>query len=105
MELVCIPPIGLDIHLEGFTHGETALLHVWATPIKTLKKNRSIPVTASWCDAANRCVTAKGNIQLKNFKLEKKASGVFDIELDDGHTEKGAFIVVRRQQQKPFLCE
>jgi hypothetical protein len=37
--------------------------------------------------------------------LQKKASGTYSIELGDGRKKEGAFTVVRRQQQKPFLCE
>jgi hypothetical protein len=43
MELVCGPPIGLDLHLTGPTKGATLLLHLWASPVSVLKKNKPLP--------------------------------------------------------------
>jgi len=37
MEVVCIPTVGLDIHLAGLPNKGALVLHLWGTPVKTLK--------------------------------------------------------------------
>lgn len=105
MELVCIPPVGLDIHLTDLPNSGTLLLRLWATPINALEKHKSLPVTATWCTAPDKCETAKGTAEFKHLNLEKNASGSYRVQFSDGHKEEGSFTVVRRQQHRPFLCE
>ena len=105
MELVCVPPIGLDIHLDGLPNKSTAVLHLWATPTRDLRTKKPLEVTASWCDLGNKCQDGKGTVLLKRIKLERKASGTYNIKMEDGRLEKGSFNVARRPQKKPFLCE
>jgi hypothetical protein len=103
MELVCIPPVGMDMHLGGLPNNGTLLLHLWA--IFLVEKNKPLYATATWCAAPDKCESAKGTVVFKRLKLEKKASGTYSIEFSDRHKEEGAFSVTRRQQEKPFICE
>jgi len=105
MELVCVPPIGLDLHLAGFSKQETLLLHLWAAPIKSLKKNQPLPATASWCSSVDKCEAGKGTVEFKYLNLARKASGSYSVAFGDHHKEEGRFTVSRRPQPTPFLCE
>jgi hypothetical protein len=106
MELVCVPPIDLDLHLAGFSKQERLLLHLWAAPIKSLKKNQPLPVTATWCSSVDKCEAGKGTVEFKYLNLATKASGSYSIAFTGEHQHKeGAFTVVRRKQNMPFLCE
>ena len=105
MQLVCVPPIGLDIHLEGLPSRSTAVLHLWATPTGDLRAKKPLEVMASWCEVDSNCQNGKGTVLFKRFSLERNASGTYNIKLDDGRLEEGSFSVAKRPQKKPFLCE
>jgi hypothetical protein len=105
MELVCLPPVGLDIHLDILPDKATLLLHIWATPVRALSTKRPTAVTGTWCDAEHKCRDIKGSIYFRHLNLEQRASGTYDIELEAGQVQQGSFVVVRRPQKKPFLCE
>jgi hypothetical protein len=105
MELVCIPPTGLDIHLTGFPHNESLTLHLWATPVKALQKNKQLSITAVWCTAPDKCENGKGSVEFRHINITKNASGTYDLDFSNDHKEKGAFAVQRRQQKTPFVCQ
>ena len=105
MELVCIPPIGLDMHLMGFPKHETLTIHLWATPVKVLEKNKPLPVTATWCTAPEKCENGDGTVEFEHLNLAKKASGNYNLRFSNTREEKGTFTVQSRQQSKPFVCE
>jgi hypothetical protein len=105
MELVCLPPVGLDIHLDTYPDKATLLLHIWATPIRVLSTKGPTRVTGTWCGAERKCYGIKGSIHFQHLNLEKKASGTYNIELEDGQVQQGSFVAVRRPQKRPFLCE
>ncbi len=105
MEFVCIPPLGLDIHLEGYKHGETLLMHLWASPTSTLRTKKPLSATAIWCTAPDKCEPGKATVAFKHLNLEKRASGTYELQFPDGRRDHGAFSVVKRKQPKPFLCQ
>jgi hypothetical protein len=105
MEFVCIPPIVLDIRLSDPSGNGTLLLRLFASPAKVLKAHLSLAATASRCTVRDKCENAPGTVAFSHLNLQKKASGTYSIELGDGRKQEGAFTAVKRQQQKPFLCE
>jgi hypothetical protein len=74
-------------------------------PNADLKTKKPLEVTANWCEAGNKCQNGKGTVLLKRLSLERKASGAYNIKMDDGALESGSFNVARHPQKKPFLCE
>jgi hypothetical protein len=104
MELVCVPPIVLDITLPHSKNG-TLVLHLWASPAKTLEKQKPLATTAISCTTPDKCETGTGTVTFNHVRLRKNASGTFSLQFGDGHREEGSFAVVRRQQNNPFLCE
>jgi len=104
MELECVPPVVLNIKLPGSKNG-TLVLHLWASPPKTLEKHKPLDATAISCETSEKCETGTGIVTLNHLKLRKNASGTFSLKFGDGHKEEGSFAVVRRHQEQPFLCE
>lgn len=72
MELVCVPPVGLDIHLADPSDKGTLLLHLFATPAKSLKTRTALSATATRCSIENKCEDARGIVQFSHLNLEKK---------------------------------
>jgi hypothetical protein len=105
MEFVCVPPIMLDIRVSDPSGNGTLLLRLFASPAKVLKAHASLSATASRCTVPDKCENSPGTVEFSHLNLQKKASGTYSIELGDGRKEQGAFTAVKRQQQKPLLCE
>jgi hypothetical protein len=105
MEFVCIPPAGFDIRLSDPSGDGTLLFRLFASPAKVLKAHVSLSATASRCTVRDKCENAPATVEFSHLNLQKKASGTYSIDLGDGRKEEGAFTAVKRQQQKPFLCE
>jgi hypothetical protein len=104
MELVCIPPIFLDIRLPHSKNG-ALVLHVRAFPPQTLEKQEPLAATAISCESPDKCESGTGSVTFNHLKLRKNASGTYILQFGDGRKEEGSFAVVRRPQENPFLCE
>lgn len=105
MELACTPPVTLDIHLSGFRNQETATFHLFASPIKSLKRHKELHTSATWCISSGKCETADGIIIFKYLKLSSRASGTYSLVFNDGHKAEGQFDVLRNKQKSAFICE
>jgi hypothetical protein len=104
MELICIPPLGVDIRLPATSLERSLVLHLWASPTSALQKNKTLAVTATRCVTPEKCETGKGTIRFDQFALERKASGTYNLQFGD-EREEGAFAVKRQRQENPLLCE
>ena len=104
MELVCTPPIGLDIHLDGIDTGNV-VLHLFASPPKSIKTHQRLDVRGKWCNSSDVCQDVRATIEFEHFRLKKEASGSYEIQISDTRKAQGSFKVSRRPQKEPFLCE
>ena len=57
------------------------------------------------CVAPDKCQTGKGSVVFEHLNVRKKASGTYDLDLPDGRKLNASFVVMRRKQAEPFLCE
>jgi hypothetical protein len=103
MELVCVPPIGLDIKLDS--NHAALVFHLWASPLSVLKRNEPLRATASRCSSPSKCDTGDGTVTFRHLNLAKKATGTYDLKFSGSDVERGAFSVLRKEQKKPFMCQ
>ena len=103
MQIECIPPLALSIHLIDLPNNATLSISIW--PMHTLSRHKSLPAIAStWC-SRDQCEKVKASVMFKHLTMQKSASGNYYIEFADGRKVNGSFAVTRRKQQEPVVCE
>jgi hypothetical protein len=107
MEMVCIPPPSLDLHLKGASDGSTLVVHMWTaatTDGEPFARHTPHAAKGRWCSADSHCEAVETTITLDKFNLEKEAAGSYEVEFKDGRKQQGKFRVVRTPYKKPFRC-
>jgi hypothetical protein len=102
MEFECLPPVVLNVQL-ALPNRATLSLHILV--VRKLEIRKLTAAAATWCTASGKCEAARASVEFKHLNLEKRATGSYHVEFDDGRKSDGIFSATKKKQAAPFLCE
>lgn len=115
MELYCDMHTYLNLRIDSSSGNSRLFLHLWASP---LDKEDPAVLDAKWCspsspDLVNAkkgaiplvCEPVKAIVKFTKVNLDKKASGSYSIQFEDGTKKEDSFTVTRDPRNRHFLCE